>query len=42
MMVYNSRPKEFEKMRLNALKVDHSWTNPSKEYLALYHSLKSK
>ena len=42
LMVYNSRPKEFEKMRLNALKADHSWTKPSQEYLALYHSLKSK
>ena len=40
LMVYNSRPKEFEKMRLNALKADHSWTKPSQEYLALYHSLK--
>jgi len=42
LMVYNSRPKEFEKMRLNALKADHSWTKPSQEYLALYHSLMPK
>ena len=41
-MVYNSRPKEFNKLRQNALKADHSWTRPSKEYLALYKSLAGK
>ena len=42
LMVYNSRPKEFNKLRQNALKADHSWTKPSKEYLALYKSLAGK
>ena len=39
LMVYNSKPKVFEKLVYNAIHADHSWKKPSEEYLKLYRLL---
>lgn len=35
-MTYNSRYTTFKKLRLNAAKVDHTWSKSADEYIDLY------
>lgn len=36
LMTYNSRYTTFKKLRLNAAKVDHTWSKSADEYIDLY------
>ena len=39
MMVYDGNQEIFNRLRLNAITVDHSWKKSSKEYIKLYNSM---